>query len=123
MRLRLALAAALLLTGCHPVGPDYKVPDEALVNAPTAAGAFVGSVEKSVNTAEPPDKWWMLYRDERLNGLVDQALTANTELKVAGANIARAQAALAGAEDATIPSTKIEGGAEWTQLSGEQYLL
>jgi outer membrane protein, multidrug efflux system len=123
MRLRLALAAALLLTGCHPVGPDYKVPDEALVNTPTATGAFVGSAEKSVSKAEPPDRWWTLYRDERLNGLVDQALTANTELKIAGANIARAEAALAGAEDAKIPSTKIDAAFEWSQLSGEQYLL
>lgn len=121
--LPLLAGGALVLAGCHPVGPDYKVPDEALVNAPTATGAFVGSAEKSVTTAEAPDRWWTLYRDQRLNDLVDQALTANTELKVAGANIARAQAALAGAEDATIPSTKIEGGAEWAQLSGEQYLL
>ena len=43
MRLPAACGVALLLAGCHPVGPDYKVPDDALVNAPTATGAFVGS--------------------------------------------------------------------------------
>jgi multidrug efflux system outer membrane protein len=123
MRLPMALAGLLLLAGCHPVGPDYNVPDEALVNAPAATGAFVGATEKSVTTAEAPDQWWTLYRDQKLNGLVDQALTANTELKVAGANIARAEAALAGAEDAKIPSTKIDAAFEWSQLSGEQYLL
>ncbi|HTJ64450.1 MAG TPA: TolC family protein [Alphaproteobacteria bacterium] len=119
----LLVGGVLILAGCHPVGPDYKLPDEAVVNAPTASGAFVGSKEKSVTIAEAPDKWWTLYRDPRLNGLVEQALKANTELRVAGANILRAEAALAGTEDAKLPQTKIDAQFGYEQLSGEQYLL
>jgi NodT family efflux transporter outer membrane factor (OMF) lipoprotein len=119
----LLIGGSLVLAGCHPVGPDYKLPDEALINAPSAAGGFVGSTEKSVTTIEAPDKWWTLYRDRRLNDLVDRALIANTDLKAAGANILRAQAALAGAEDARLPQTQIDAAFAYEQLSGEQYLL
>ena len=47
---------------------------------------------------------------------------ANTDLRIAGANIARARAALAVAEDARLPQTQIEGGFEYGQISGEEYL-
>ena len=118
----LAAFAGLSLTACHPVGPDYHVPDAALVNAPTATGGFVGANQPSVTTQEGTDRWWMLFTDERLNGLVQQALTANTDLRVAAANISRADAALAVAEDARLPQTQINAGFEYGQIAGEEYL-
>jgi len=119
----LAAFAALSLTACHPVGPDYKVPDNALVAAPTATGGFVGADRPSVvKQGEPADRWWVLYTDERLNRLIEQALTANTDLRVAAANIARADAAVAVAEDARLPQTKLEGAFAYGQISGEEYL-
>jgi multidrug efflux system outer membrane protein len=122
MRPMLVAFAALSLSACHPVGPDYHVPDAALVNAPTAAGAFVGGDQPSVAKQDGPDHWWVLFTDERLDGLVQQALSANTDLRVAAANIARADAALAVAEDARLPQTKLEAGFEYGQISGEEYL-
>jgi multidrug efflux system outer membrane protein len=120
---RLAALACLSLAACHPVGPDYSLPDTAVSNAPTATGTFLGANQKSVSTQPLPDHWWRLFADERLNELVQQALAANTDLRVAGANIARARAALAGARDAQLPQTKAIAGFEYSQLSGEQYLL
>jgi NodT family efflux transporter outer membrane factor (OMF) lipoprotein len=113
---------ALLLAGCHPVGPDYHLPDEALSKVPTATGAFVGSTEQAVTATTTLDRWWVLYDDKRLNDLVRQALAANTDLRVAGANIARARAALAGAEDARLPQTKAIGAFEYGQVPGEEFL-
>jgi len=110
------------LTGCHPVGPDYKVPDKALANAPAANGAFVGSGGPPVTVQEGADRWWVLYTDDRLTGLVEQALSANTDLRAAAANIARAEAALAVAEDARLPQTKLGGAFAYGQISGEEYL-
>lgn len=121
--LSFAIIAVLGLVGCHPVGPDYKVPDDALVNAPAATGVFVGTAEPSVSTGPAAPNWWQLYRDDRLDGLVRQALAANTDLRIAAANIGRAQAALAAAENAELPQTEIHAGFEYSQLSGEQYLL
>jgi NodT family efflux transporter outer membrane factor (OMF) lipoprotein len=114
--------AALSLTGCHPVGPDYKVPDAALLNVPTATGTFVGADRPIVAQQEAPDRWWVLFDDARLDQLVQQALMSNTDLRVASANIARADAALAIAEDGRLPQTKLEAGFEYGQVSGEEYL-
>ncbi len=121
-RATLAISAALLLCGCHPVGPDYKVPDNALVNAPTANAGFVGADRPIVTRQEGSDRWWMLYADARLERLVGQALTANTDLRAASANIARAEAAVAVAEDARLPQTKLEGAFAYGQIAGEEYL-
>jgi NodT family efflux transporter outer membrane factor (OMF) lipoprotein len=121
-RTTLAVLAALALTGCHPVGPDYKVPDKALVNAPTANGAFVSADGPPVTEQEGADRWWVLYADARLNALVEKALAANTDLRAAAANIARAEAALAVAKDARLPQTGLDGTFGYGQISGEEYL-
>jgi NodT family efflux transporter outer membrane factor (OMF) lipoprotein len=116
------LLPTLILTGCHPVGPDYSLPGNAISNAPSAAGGFAGAGQPAVTAGAAPDRWWVLFADERLNRLVEQALAANTDLRVAGANIARARAALAAAEDARLPQTQSEGGFEYGQVAGEEYL-
>jgi NodT family efflux transporter outer membrane factor (OMF) lipoprotein len=121
-RATLAISAALLLCGCHPVGPDYKVPDNALVNAPTANAGFIGGDRPIVTGQEGADRWWELYADARLERLVGQALTANTDLRAASANIARADAAVAVAEDARLPQTKLGGAFAYGQIAGEEYL-
>ncbi|WP_454884864.1 efflux transporter outer membrane subunit [Sphingomonas oryzagri] len=88
------LWASLLAAGCAAVGPDYRVPSGAVVNAPAAQGPFLSGGEAV--TAEPlPDHWWKLYDDPRLDGLIEQALAKNTDLRVAEANLKRSDALLA----------------------------
>ncbi len=111
------------LAACHPVGPDYTVPDKALVNAPAATGVLIGASEPAVSAGAAVDRWWSLYQDARLDGLVLQALTANTDLRVAAANIGRTLAALAATKSAELPQARIDSAFEYSQLSGEQYLL
>ena len=90
------LAPALglfLLAGCAAVGPDYHVPDQALVRSPEAQGAFTSG--GSVTTAQPlPDHWWKLFKEPALDTLVTQALSANTDLRMAEANLERSYALL-----------------------------
>jgi outer membrane protein, multidrug efflux system len=117
-----ATIAALLLAGCHPVGPDYRMPDDAVAKQPAAGAPFV-SVEPRASSSEPvPGAWWRLYQEPVLDDLVRQALTANTDLRVAQANIARAQAGLESAKEMQRPTTGITAGLTEGQLSGEQYL-
>jgi NodT family efflux transporter outer membrane factor (OMF) lipoprotein len=98
------LAAAVLLAGCAVVGPDYHVPEAAVVNAPGAQGAFISGA--SVTKAEPlPDHWWRLYNDPVLDGLISQAFEANTDLRVAEANLQRSLALL----DARGASRELQG--------------
>ncbi|MGA0601218.1 efflux transporter outer membrane subunit [Caulobacter sp. KR2-114] len=125
-RLVSALAAAALvalLAGCATVGPDYAAPKAAKANLPTATGPFVGAAEAPVAQAPLPDDWWTLYDDPALNDLVRQALVANTDLRVAAANLARARAVQTEADDEGSPKFAAHGAAERTVVSGESYLL
>jgi len=94
-----AFAAALMLGGCAPVGPDYQLPDQTVFNAPQAQGSFV-SRHDQVASGEPEDEWWSLYADGRLTALVRQAFAANTDLRIAEANLQRTAALLREAQTA-----------------------
>jgi NodT family efflux transporter outer membrane factor (OMF) lipoprotein len=114
-------AAALALTGCVEVGPNYRRPEQALIEAPAANGPFVAAGKATVQD-EPPDHWWRLYQDPRLDGLIERALQANTDLRVAEANLERAQALLAEARTGRDLDGSVDGQASWTRPSGEQVL-
>lgn len=102
----LSIGAALALAAGCAVGPDYRSPvPEAPAQAPLAgAAADVYSAE------QPPDEWWRLYDDPALNAAVEEALAANTDLRAAAANIARAQAALRGTRGERLPVATLTAG-------------
>ena len=82
------------LIGCTTVGPDYTIPENATINKPEAAEPFAAA-EENVYRQEPlPAHWWKLYDDPVLTSLIEKALVANTDLRVASANLARAHAVL-----------------------------
>jgi len=120
----LAVAGSLLaLEACTAVGPNYKLPDQAKINAPTAQGAFMGATMAPVSQDPVPAGWWKLYDDPVLNGLVEEALKANTDLRVAAANLARARAIVGEADDAGGFKTGVSAAAMHARESGEQFLL
>jgi NodT family efflux transporter outer membrane factor (OMF) lipoprotein len=124
MRRLAILAAVLALAGCRTVGPTYHgPPPSSVVHAPAAAGPFVGAAGAGVSSAEPPDRWWRLYDDPTLDGLITQALAANTDLRVAAANLERAQAALAEARAARHLTTSVNAGVGYGHPAGEAFLL
>lgn len=86
-----AVALALSLAGCVS-GPDYRLPASAVAAAPRAGRAFVSGQDAAYTLAEPPDRWWQLYDDPRLDAYVAEALLANTDLRTADANLRRASA-------------------------------
>src|SRR5262249_22657307 len=89
----LLIASSLaLLAGCATVSADYRRPAAALIDAPAAQATFAHAGEQQFSASSPPSRWWQLYNDPVLNALVEQALHANTDLRVAKANIARARA-------------------------------
>jgi multidrug efflux system outer membrane protein len=121
---RVALLAALsvmALDACM-VGPNYRLPERALVNAPAAKGAFLTSTDPAVTPAALPPNWWRLYSDRKLDALVQEALTANTDLRMANANLERSDALLREAKSQRQPSVPIGGSIAYAQLAGEQYL-
>jgi len=101
--LALLLAATTALTACA-AGPDYHRPQ----TVASAARPFVGSVSPAVNAAAPADpQWWRLYNDPVLDGLIADALGANTDLRVAVAHLERARANLSGAKSDRLPQTQL----------------
>jgi len=122
MKRLLPLAAALGLSACT-LGPDYHVPEEATVNAPHAQGSFTAATSEAVSNAAVPDGWWRLYDDPRLNALEQEALAANTDLRVAAANLARAEAAFREVDGHREIVGDASFAAERSQLSGESYLV
>ena len=100
------VAAATLLavsSGCA-VGPDYRT-------AKPVEGAEAPLVSTSVTAetvAEPPDDWWRLYHDERLDGLLQEAFTANTDLRIAVANLMASRAVLSAVKSERWPRTQGE---------------
>jgi NodT family efflux transporter outer membrane factor (OMF) lipoprotein len=108
MRARCILAVAAIvaagLSACR-VGPNYRVPAP-----PTGATGPLQSVDASIETsAAPPDSWWQLYNDRRLDALVQEALSANQNLAVAEANFLAARAVVSAAGAARYPSTTVGG--------------
>lgn len=125
MNTRSMLVAALapLMFACTTVGPDYRVPDAAVIQSPDANGALMGSTHPAVAIAPVPDDWWQLYDDQRLDALVKQALAANTDIRVASANLRRAIAMYHEVAAESLPQGGVKASAERAQLSGEQFLL
>lgn len=113
-----ALLAGASLAACA-AGPDYVAPMPA---APTQ-GAFIGTANSDAVTAEAPQgDWWRLYDDPVLNALVEDALAANTDVRVAVARIERARASLRGARADRLPSTDIGAGATYGRVPAAQTL-
>ncbi|WP_201196468.1 efflux transporter outer membrane subunit [Pseudomonas fluorescens] len=112
----------LLLSACQMVGPDYQVPQDAAVQREDFQGELAVNGKPVVSAPVPAD-WWRLYRDPRLNQLVQQALASNTDLRVAAASLLRARAQVDEAEAAGGWSGGIKMGAQRLQESGEAFLL
>ncbi|HEY7810796.1 MAG TPA: efflux transporter outer membrane subunit [Allosphingosinicella sp.] len=110
-RFLLPAISALALAACTTVGPDYQAPSPASVE-PSAAAPFASAAASPAFTGdEPPGRWWSLFRDPLLDRLIEQALAANTDLRVAAANLQQARAVLREVRGNRLPSTTVSGGA------------
>lgn len=113
MTRRLMTLLALLPLGACAVGPDYQPP---VATAPVTA-TFARAV--ATDPMGPlPDRWWSLYADPQLDALVEESLTHNSDLRIAAANVERAQALLRENRAARIPSTQISAGASYQRQGG-----
>lgn len=105
----ISIALALALAACS-TGPDYARP----VAPAAAAGPFVAANSPAVSLAPVPDNWWHLYNDPVLDGLIEDALAHNTDIRAAVARLARARAALREVKVDRLP----QGGASASATRG-----
>jgi outer membrane protein, multidrug efflux system len=104
MRTRLAVPVAFaLLAGCA-VGPNYRRPT---VATPPSFRGQVGPAEAG-SLADRP--WWEVLDDDTLRSLLDEALAANYDLRVAAARVAEARAAAGVARSEFLPTVQAQAG-------------
>ena len=100
------LLCALPLAACR-LGPDYRVPA-----LPAGAEGPLTAIDPSAALpAEPPDDWWKLYNDSRLDRLLAAAFAANQDLNAAQANLSAATALLRAARAGRYPATTVGAAA------------
>ena len=113
MKRVLGLASAFALAGCA-VGPDYVSP----ASKQPAQAAFASAASPAFAPEEPPADWWRLYRAPVVDRLVAEALAANTDLRIAAANLRRARAVLRETRSARLPTTDISASAGYGRTAG-----
>lgn len=112
----LAAVSALALGACA-VGPNYVAPTA----PPPMTGAFVAADGPAVSPAPAVQgDWWRLYEDATLDGLVADALRANTDLRVAVARLDRTRASLREVRADRTPQAGIGGSAQYGRLPAGQ---
>ena len=110
-----AVTPALLLASCA-VGPNYH-PGRTPV---PASGKFDAAARPVFDQSDAPAVWWKLYDDPVLDRLIGQAFVANTDIRVATANLRRARAVLSEARAGRLPTTTTSASAQYQRFGGYQ---
>jgi NodT family efflux transporter outer membrane factor (OMF) lipoprotein len=109
----LAIAtAAVLLAGCT-VGPNYKRPPMEVPSTFRAPAPLPEQQAASVADV----KWFEVFHDEELQGLIRTALAHNYDLRDAVARVQEARANLGITRSNQIPQASVSGELEVTRLS------
>lgn len=114
LTLFLSAASALTLSACA-AGPDYVAPAR-----PASAGGSFVAASPAVTAGVPQGDWWRLYDDPVLDGLIVQALAANTDVREAVARIERSRAVLRGARADRLPNAEASAGADYGRMPQAQ---
>jgi NodT family efflux transporter outer membrane factor (OMF) lipoprotein len=117
----------LMATGGCAVGPNFKrpaAPDvagytrEPLPETTTSAPTRGGEAQRFVRDLDIPGDWWSLFRSEALNGLIEEALRRNPDLKAAQAALGQANEKVYAARGALFPTLVAAIQPERERLNG-----
>ena len=97
------LLAGLALCGCA-VGPNYHRPS-------SVAPQHFKNTTPTGATGTPPDRWWTLFHDDMLNGLIEQVDVSNQNLAEATAAYEQAIAVVQQDRAALFPSIGVSASA------------
>ena len=103
------IAFAALLAGCAAVGPDHQTPAVALDER------FINAGASGVNSAAPGEdiaRFWRGFNDAKLDALIERALAANTDVRLAQARLQEARALQGEADAASRPGVGIDASAQ-----------
>jgi outer membrane protein, multidrug efflux system len=129
----LTIVCLLIAAGCT-VGPDYHRPSVDLQhkwaapdagNSSTAALAGMPTSRPSTVQAggDLPEQWWTTLGDSTLNGLIDQAVRSNLDLRSAAARVRQARAQWAGAKAGLFPTASAGANYSYNHNGGPLFPL
>jgi outer membrane protein TolC len=98
-----AIVVALALAGCS-VGPDYEPPK---TDAPSRWSQAADTSLADLST------WWTVFSDATLNGLIDRAVRANHDVRIAVARVDEARAQLGVVRGYLLP--QVDATADWSK--------
>mgnify|MGYP003674772985 CR=1 FL=1 len=114
----LSACAALAISGCAAVGPDYVEPELAVPDA------WHMRIVEQVN--EGPDaslqNWWTVFNDPTLNQLIERARAGNLSLQTSAARVKAARASLAITRGERMPVIDAAGQTSRTRQSDDGWL-
>jgi outer membrane protein, multidrug efflux system len=111
MRKALLLLTTLALTACA-VGPDYRRPEVA------TSDQFVGVDTAQFSTADVERDFWKAFNDEQLNEIIERALVANHDIRIATARLREARALRGEAKLDFAPT--VQGSAGYTKARASE---
>lgn len=111
------LTVALFAAACS-AGPDYRPPAVYTNAAPPPA--LVESNAAVFDANPPPDGWWRLFGNPALDGLIDQALRRNPDVRSALATLEQAEAQLRLYRRQRTPSTDLTVNPVIAQASADE---
>lgn len=100
----LVVCVTALTTGCM-VGPNYKRP-----NVPAPPNFRAGEAP-AVAASLGETKWFDLFEDETLRGLIKEALTANYDIRIAAQRVLQAEGQLAATRSSLFPQLNAQADA------------
>lgn len=103
-RVFLATGAVLLVAACTEVGPNYVRPSVTTPVAFKEAGHAAPAAAAAAAAVPSAGKWWAIYNDPVLDGLVSQVQLTSQSLAAAAARVSQAQALVTVAGGAAEPS-------------------
>ena len=104
------LLISAVLSGCA-LGPEYVPPEDTLPKQ------FAGQESAAYRAEVVPAQFWTLFNDEVLNGLIEDSLRANHDLRIAAARLREARALRRDAAFDFLPSVSASGGKVRQKLS------
>ena len=118
----LVLGVAVALLSACAVGPDYVRPTLATPDAFAHAGETTAVANAATDTASPQAdvEFWRGFNDTMLTQLVEDALSANHDLRIALSRYDRANALLRGAKFDRFPTLTASANAQDARSSSDQ---
>jgi multidrug efflux system outer membrane protein len=107
------LAVSAVLAACA-VGPDYQQPET------KSPDQFVSTDPAQFSTENVEGDFWKAFNDEQLNTIIEQALTANHDIRIATARLREARAIRGESRLDFAPTVTAAGGYTETRASERQ---